>query len=93
MRKIVVATGERVSDQIEIVFGDPCVRCAVTSVELSTGKKPDNEPVSWLAQNRPQRLGSQKPTITFGINAVTAGADLGKTIRVGDVVEVTAEKE
>lgn len=93
VRKIVIEIGKCARDQVELVFGDPCVRCDVTRVELSTGRKPDREPLLWLTQNRPQRLGSTNQTTTFGINSVTAGPDLGKTIRVGDEVVVTAEKE
>lgn len=76
---------------VAIKFGDPCIRCDVTRVDVPTGQKPDKEPLKWLAKERPPRLDKQN-SVTFGINAAVDPSKAGGVIRVNNMVTVAAEK-
>ena len=73
----------------------PCARCVMTTVEQSRGEFDGKEPLKTLASYRmakdviPDRLeafGMNETAVLFGQNLV--GETPGKTIRVGDPVEV-----
>jgi uncharacterized protein len=68
----------------------PCARCAVTTIEQTTGEKTGKEPLKTLAAFRiPKR--SVKKKILFGQNLIAEKA--GDFLRVGDRVEVLETKK
>ena len=73
----------------ETVFDLPklCDRCSIPNVNPETGE-PGKEPTKTLATYRAWDRG-----IWFGQNAVAQADSDGRTLRVGDVVEVIAKKE
>lgn len=72
-------------------FATLCVRCDATRVDYATGKRPDAQPLAWLAKNRPPRDGDRNAA-TFAVNAVVPAAAHGKRVRVGDALTVARER-
>ena len=67
----------------ELDIGPPCVRCVFTTVDPERGERdPSGEPLRTLIAYRRGAGG-----VTFGRNVIPRG---GKTLRVGDPVEVLA---
>lgn len=73
-----------------ILFGGQCVRCAVTKIDPATGVAPDNEPLKFLATQRPPRPDKLNKT-TFGVNWVSDRE--GWHIRCGQSFTVASEKQ
>lgn len=76
---------------MRVVFATLCIRCDATCVDPATGKRPDAQPLAWLARNRPPRDG-QANAATFAINAVFPRAAQGLVLRTGEVLRVVAER-
>lgn len=73
----------------------PCARCVITTIDQETGISDVIEPLKTLANFRKakdvfpdkfENLGLEKNSVLFGQNLVAE--NFGKTIRVGDVVEI-----
>lgn len=76
----------------KILFGGLCIRCAVTTVDSRTGRKPDAEPLKFLSKQRPARPDKPNST-TFGVNVAASEEAEGTVIKPGDTFRVVAQKE
>lgn len=66
----------------------PCDRCIMTTNDPETGERPNNEPMTTLAQFR--RSGDARIRgVLFGWNAVPRGSGM---LKVGDVVDIEAQR-
>lgn len=63
----------------------PCARCVMTTIDQQTGEKDGNEPLKTLAEYR-----NRKGKVIFGQNLIAENT--GKTLKVGDKVEVLERK-
>ena len=91
----VVSVQEDVREDVTLLAGDLCIRCAVTMVNQKTGEKAKREPLKTLGEIRPKRLSNDPTNVipTFMVNVIAKEDDWGKIIRKGDKVVPVSEKE
>jgi|GEM_PF-3437481 len=77
---------------VPMLFGQLSVRCSVTTLDVISGEKIDNQPLTWLLENRPKRPESKENSATFGVNTVIPEQFQGQVISVGDSVSIVKEK-
>lgn len=78
---------------IEMLFGDLCIRCSVTMVNNETGKRrSDGEPLATFGEARPRRLDGNR-TPTFGVNTAFNHHHWMTAFRTGDHIVAKTEKQ
>ena len=77
-----------------------CSRCQVTTTDQLTGERGEGggeggaaaEPLATLAAFRASKRGAAEG-VFFGMNVLTAGSWLGRSVTVGDGLEVQARRK
>jgi uncharacterized protein YcbX len=76
--------GEFGGEGLRLKAVKPCARCVITTVDQASGVRAGDEPVATLKR---YRWNAELRGATFGQNVVIAEG-IGRTLRVGDVLEV-----